>query len=361
MKTNRLILSFFISVFAFCATAQSLAPKITFTSLEHDFGTIAETGGKVSTDFEFTNLGKQPLLIKQVSASCGCTSPQWSREPILPGKIGFIKATFDPTNRPGAFHKTITVVTNADPKTTVLKIIGKVTPRQLTIEDRLPYVFGNLRLKKSHISFLKMTKSEVNTSTFEVVNTSESEAITLAFQNVPKHLKISAHPETLEAKESGSISITYDATLQNDWGFILDRIMIKQNGKVDYNHRLGVSVTIEEDFSKLSSNEIEKAPVAKFDSPNFNFGSIKEGEKVSHNFILSNSGESNLIIRKIKPSCGCTAVVAGKTVIAPGESTDIKAVFASKGRRGRQYKSVTVITNAPNNQNMTLRITGDVK
>ncbi len=361
MKTRNLILSFAFLLTAFYVGAQSMAPKISFNTFEHDFGTIAEAGGKVSTSFEFTNLGKNPLLIQRVSASCGCTSPEWSREPILPGNKGFIKATFDPTNRPGAFHKTITVVTNAEPQTTVLKITGNVTPRQLTIEDRFPYVFGNLRLKKSHISFLKMTKSDVKTSTFEVVNTSDTEPIALDFQNVPKHMKIAAHPETLEPKAEGTITITYDATLQDDWGFILDRVMIKQNGKVDYNHRLGVSVTIEEDFSKLSEKELANAPVAKFDSPNFNFGTIKEGEKVSHNFILSNEGKSNLIIRKIKPSCGCTAVVAGQTVIAPGESTDIKAVFASQGRRGRQYKSVTVITNAPNSQLMTLRITGDVK
>lgn len=341
--------------------AQSVTPKITFNTVEHDFGSISESAGKVSTTFEFTNLGSQPLIIQSVSASCGCTSPEWSKAPVLPGAKGFIKATFDPSNRPGAFHKTITVNTNAEPKTSILKIVGKVTPKEPTIEDKFPYVFGDLRLKKSHISFLKMTKDDVNTSTFEVINTSSDKAITLGFQNVPTHLKVSSFPEKLEPGKQGTITIVYDATLQNDWGFILDRVMLKQNGEVDYNHRLGISVTIEEDFTKLSSKELKNAPVATFDSPNFNFGSITEGEKVTHNFKLTNEGKSNLLIRKIKPSCGCTAVVAGKTVIEPGETTDIKAVFASKGRRGRQYKSISVITNAPSNQLMTLRITGDVK
>ena len=105
-------------------------PTIKFNETEHDFGTIKEEIGSVSTQFEFTNTGKSPLIIQRVSASCGCTTPSYTKEPILPGKSGKIDATYSTTARPGAFNKTITVYTNVPDTVYVLSIKGNVTPRK---------------------------------------------------------------------------------------------------------------------------------------------------------------------------------------------------------------------------------------
>ena len=82
--------------------------------------------------------------------------------------------------------------------------------------------------------------------------------------------------------------------------------------------------------------------------------------RVDHNFVVKNIGKSNLIIRKVKASCGCTATNPEKTVLAPGESTNIKTTFNSKGKSGRQNKSVTVVTNDPKSTSTMLRLTGNV-
>jgi hypothetical protein len=74
---------------------------------------------------------------------------------------------------------------------------------------------------------------------------------------------------------------------------------------------------------------------------------MKQGEKKDHTFNLTNDGKSELIIRNVRSSCGCTAVAPSKKVIAPGESVPIKVTFDSRGKRGRQSKSITVITNDP--------------
>jgi len=97
---------------------------IAFDKYKHDFGTIKESAGKVSTVFTFTNLGDSPLIISKVEASCGCTTPEWTREPIAPGGQGYVKATYDPANRIYFFERSLTVYSNGNPSKIDLSIQG---------------------------------------------------------------------------------------------------------------------------------------------------------------------------------------------------------------------------------------------
>jgi len=108
------------------AKAISTEPGATvgFDKYKYDFGTIKENDGKVSTVFIFTNLGDSPLLISKVDASCGCTTPEWTREPVLPCEQGYIKATYNPVNRLNFFERSLTVYTNGIPSKIVLTIQG---------------------------------------------------------------------------------------------------------------------------------------------------------------------------------------------------------------------------------------------
>lgn len=105
-------------------------PIAKFTKLNHDFGTVYEKDGKVSYLFKFTNTGQKVLLITEVKASCGCTTPKWSKKPIPPGEDGFIKVTYDPKNRPGPFNKTITITNNSQENKIQLTIKGDVIPKK---------------------------------------------------------------------------------------------------------------------------------------------------------------------------------------------------------------------------------------
>jgi hypothetical protein len=102
-------------------------PVLQFTDTVHNFGTIRE-GEKVEHTFSFTNTGKAPLLISGASASCGCTVPDFPREPITPGKTGIIRVSFDSKGKPGLQDKTVTVSANTARGQHYLKIISEVTP-----------------------------------------------------------------------------------------------------------------------------------------------------------------------------------------------------------------------------------------
>ncbi|HBG57210.1 DUF1573 domain-containing protein [Proteiniphilum sp. UBA1028] len=120
---------FFTVLWGSMAVAQQ-KPGMDFARTEHNFGTIKEELGAVTTQFEFTNHGKSPLIIQRVSASCGCTTPSYTREPVLPGKKGTISVKYSTVRRPGTFNKTITVYTNVPDTVYVLTIKGNVVPKQ---------------------------------------------------------------------------------------------------------------------------------------------------------------------------------------------------------------------------------------
>tara|TARA_B100001123_G_C14825403_1_gene833963 strand:+ start:331 stop:702 length:372 start_codon:yes stop_codon:yes gene_type:complete len=109
----------------FVLTSFSQKSNISFDEREHNFGDIEEKGGKVSHKFTFTNNGKNPLRILSVKPSCGCTTPDWTKDEIKPGNQGYIIAEYNPKGRPGVFRKSLSIVTN-DNQRALIFIKGKV-------------------------------------------------------------------------------------------------------------------------------------------------------------------------------------------------------------------------------------------
>ena len=102
------------------------APEIVFETETIDYGTIEHNANGVR-EFKFKNTGKEPLVISNGVGSCGCTVPEWPKEPIKPGESGVVKVKYA-TDRVGAFEKTVTLTSNAKSSTKVLKIKGTVKP-----------------------------------------------------------------------------------------------------------------------------------------------------------------------------------------------------------------------------------------
>ena len=129
MKNTLLTLAFFLSgIFAnsvYCqGDIQIGIPEITFEKTLHDYGVIDQYGNG-EYEFKFTNTGTAPLLIKLAKGTCGCTVPEWSREPIQPGALSTIIVSYD-TKRVGTFAKGVTITANTEPNISNLKIKGEV-------------------------------------------------------------------------------------------------------------------------------------------------------------------------------------------------------------------------------------------
>ena len=124
MNMKKLAVLLFIGLLSLGVSAQEKVAKIEFETETVDYGEI-EKGSDGVRVFEFTNTGTAPLIISKVSSSCGCTIPKKPEEPIMPGESGEIQVKYD-TNRPGPIRKAITVISNADTPTKILKIKGNV-------------------------------------------------------------------------------------------------------------------------------------------------------------------------------------------------------------------------------------------
>lgn len=130
-KTNMkrivfLLLSLSLSVSFLMAQSKKSAPKAEFAVGVHDFGKIKESVGKVTCTFKFKNTGDQPLIIQRVQATCGCTSPSYTKEPVLPGKEGEVTVVYSATGNVGSFEKRLTVFTNVPDEVYILTIKGEV-------------------------------------------------------------------------------------------------------------------------------------------------------------------------------------------------------------------------------------------
>jgi hypothetical protein len=355
MKRSLSLLAFLLVVAALAAQ-----PKLDFTTTRYDYGTIKEGEGKKEAVFNFTNTGDSVLVITRVQPSCGCTASEYTKSPIPPGGKGFVNAVFDPRGYSSRFAKSISVYSNARPAVTVLIIEGQVEPREKTVEELYTFAVGPVRFQSNHLAFTTTKKTEKKVRVMPVINTSKEPA-KIEFEGVPAHLSLKVSPAVLKPGEKGMIEGTYDAKLNSsNWGNVNDLVRIKVNDQPQPNVYLYVSANLVEDFSDMSSQELATAPVLKLESNTVDFGTVKQNSSADVEFVFTNEGKSDLIIRHVKAGCGCTALMPTENVIKPGDKGSIKAKFNSGGYKGQIYKNIFIYTNDPKNSEVMLMIKGEV-
>jgi len=244
---KRLFFIFSLLIFAFAAKSQVAATKMQLSATEHDFGTFKEEAGRQTFDFIVTNTGTEPLVIQNVVASCGCTTPDWTRQPIPIGAKGKITAIYDPKDRPGQFNKTLSVYSNTKPEVVVLVIKGEVIPHEKTVEELFTFPVGAVRFESNHLAFTNVKKTEKKMRVMQLINTS-AQPVKVEFDAIPAHLTLKSNPETLKPGQKGMIEGTYDATKNGGWGNVSDMVKIKLNGVVQENVYYYVSANLVEDF-----------------------------------------------------------------------------------------------------------------
>jgi hypothetical protein len=165
---------------------------------------------------------------------------------------------------------------------------------------------------------------------------------------------------TIAPKEQATVEFEFDSRLTDEWDYVVNRIPLLINGKETANNIVSATALIREDFSGYTTEELNNAPRFEVDKTTFNFGTINQKSKVNHEYRVTNSGKTDLIIRKVSASCGCTVVKPEQNVIKPGESTTLQVSFNPEGKSGDQNYAITVISNDPKNYKKILRLEGKV-
>ncbi len=131
VEMKRIIFYLLFMIMGIGLVAAQEKAEIEFDKTTHDFGKVSKENATVSCSFTFTNVGNLPLVIHQATASCGCTVPEYTQEPVLPGETGTIKITFNGSHQyPGHFKKTITLHTNTESGISRLYIEGTLISKE---------------------------------------------------------------------------------------------------------------------------------------------------------------------------------------------------------------------------------------
>ena len=336
-------------------------PTAQFDKKVHDYGVIKEQDGPAKCIFTVTNIGDDTLRITGVRPSCGCTASNYTKEGIAPGASGTIEATYNPANRPGNFNKAITVTLNdPDNATVVLSIKGQVTAKPKTKADFYPNKLGNLRFKTNHLALQEVKDTETKVDTFWLYNEGTA-PINIKFNELPEHIKAEIKDPVMQPDMESYIAITFNAGTKKDYGYVFDKFFLSTDDSDQPEKLLYVSANIVQDFSWMSEKQLKKAPHILFETETFDFGVVNSGDKVEYSFSFQNTGKSTLKILKTKASCGCTATEPEKTELKKNEKSVIKIVFNTAGRKGKQHKTITVITNDPEKPVIVLHVQGDVE
>lgn len=338
-----------------CVLAQ-VAKPLQFREEIFDFGSIKEQSGPAVHEFSFTNNSDRHIKILTVQASCGCTTPDWSKDPVAPGKSGFIHASYNPKGRPGYFNKSLTVTTDFDANPIILQIKGQVAVDGETENIQFQSANGNWKLKSGSFNMGKVyLKDEFTVRDFQVLN-GGTKPITFSGKHAgPSYIKVDVHPKVLAPGEKGNIKISYNGKMKGKYGFQSDNIELVTDDESNSTKSFSVYATLEDQFPQLSADELANAPQLRVQVTSVDFGRVRPHAASVREVQFYNTGKRELDIKSLQGNCTCITASAEKTSIKPGESSSLKISFNPQDRKGSLQKAVTIYSNDP--QNPIQRIT----
>lgn len=345
--------------------AQSEA-KITADELTYNFGTIAESEGLASHAFVVKNAGNAPLVITRVTASCGCTQPEWTKEPIASGKTGEVKVTYNPKGRPGPFYKTVSIFSNGKKGSYTLAIKGNVTPKTDRPTFTYPYSIGDLKLHTKTILFSSIRPDETQGENISIMNDGKA-SVALHLGKGPSYLTAEINPKTLQPGESGEITFLLDAHEAKRLGRISVEIplVVEAAGKKAVTETISVAANIIDNFSKMTAAEKANAPIAELSGTLLNFGVLPDkgsiipliGGKVSGTVDITNTGKSPLMIHSFTTDDERIDISGGKKQIKPGTTATFKISIRPKDIKTKLEALINVVCNDPNGPVRLIKVT----
>ena len=344
------------------------ADVIRFDKKVHDFGDVLMAEGPVSCTFTFTNIGSRPIVVHNVISSCGCTTPDWTREPVRPGADGVIKATFSNDQGPFPFDKTLTVYVGVGSSSldrpVLLRLRGVSHEQKKDLDELFPTKVGPLGLRKTETSLGYIDQGVLKSDQMQIANLSKSD-LTVETATADNGLIISVSPNPVPARSMARLTYTVDPRkLGGDaWGKKRFEASFKLNGKA-YPDKLSITTVIKDNFDSLTKEQIAAAAVPVIDRSYFEFGQVKKGASVTAVYSIKNKGKNPLVIHSIEGQAGASQVLGQMPVtVKPGGKAEIKVKFdtSSLEYTGEVIEVLTVITNAPSKPILNLFITGNVK
>ncbi len=335
---------------------------VRFDHEKWNFGDVAEDGGKVEHTFVFTNVSSKPVVVLDVTSGCGCTTPSYSRKPVMRGEKGEIVVSFDPMNRPGHFSKGISVQISGSTEPVTLLVEGVVTPRVKSTEELYPFdMGGGVRFDSNFRAFAYVGRGERVEESIGWINTSGRD-VRLSFEELERSgmLRIEA-PRMLKAGEKGAIVIAYEVPSDSDrYGTLSDVLGVDIDGR---RARTMLSVhAIAVDRHDTAADDMS-SPKGELSKKFIKFGDVKHGRTVADASVeFANMGDNELVIRAVEwqsKALKCS-LKAGDRIAAGGKTVVKFTLDTSEVDYGVWVDRVRIITDDPSRPMQTLRVTAVV-
>jgi archaellum component FlaG (FlaF/FlaG flagellin family) len=371
LHTKQIITTFIILLLTGSAAYAQKGAIIGSDTQTYDFGFIAEADGLATHSFTIKNTGSATLVINRITASCGCTQPEWSKAPIAPGSTGEVKISYDPKGRPGPFYKSITIHSNAGNERLTLYVKGTVKNRTIELPAIIyPYSMGNLKLQTKNIQYSRIYPGEALEEIIRTKNEGNAPLI-IHHSKVPDYLTIEISPDTLKPEETGEISITFHTGKVKKMGRISSYLplTVESDGKKK-NGLIHVAANIINNYSRISASEKAKAPAAQFSQTLLDFGKLPEksgniisfigiGGKESESLTITNTGQSPLLIYSITCDNELVEISGGKKELKTGASSTYKISIRPKDIKTKLEAFIHIVSNDPNGPVRLIKVTAE--
>lgn len=318
---------------------------IQFIDTIHDFGVFEETKQPMSCQMRYTNVGDSLLMIKRVQPTCGCTVSEYSQAPLAPGDTASLTLTYTPLDRPGPFSRDVLVYTTGGTRKSVIAIQGRMIGTEASLRNFYEYRQGHYYLTKDVLPVGEMTRAVANNYANTTLYNSLNDSVILKVIDCPDH--ISMHFASQRVPQAGAtlVAAFYDNVLAPELGFNCDTVTLgavhRSDTTVVDTIRLTVTAVIHQDFSALSREQLQSAPVAILSA------TMLPPDQAA--FTVTNGGNDPLEVKRIyNPDGHLAQADCSRRLLKQGEQATItvKPRPIANGKAVNEIP-VTVITNDP--------------
>ena len=314
-------------------------------------------GHPVTAVYEMRNSGNQPLTIKDVRTSCGCTTVDWPSTAIAAGKNFQITVRYDAQTM-GHFDKQIGIESNAADTMMVLSLHGVVVPSLATFVGKYDYKIDDLRLDHNDVEFDDVNRGDKPVQQIHIINKGE-QTLQPVVMHLPSYLKASVSPTQLAPGHSGVVTLMLDSRAIRDFGLTQSSIYLGMfpGDKVAPEKEISVSAVILPDFDHLTDAQRANAPKMILSAEKIDLGHFDGKDKKKGVLEITNTGKSTLKVRSLQMFTTGLEVSLNKTQIEPGKTAKLKVTaYAKQLRKARSKPRILMITNDPNQTKVILNV-----
>lgn len=347
VKCNNMIKKYvMISAVGLMAALGAHAQKIVFEKNVVDAGSTL-WHRPVTAVFRFTNKGKDPLVVRDVDAGCGCMEPEWTKQPVPKGDKGEIRITYDAALL-GHLDRYIDVYTNAGAQPVRLRMKARVHDgEKKTIEDMYPYSIDDIRLSTSDVEFPEVQAGDSAMAEIDIVNGGK-DVYTPTLMHLPAYITAEYKPEMIARGRRGKIRLTLHSDKLPNLGLNQTNVYLARfsGDKVGANNEISLSAVLLPDLQSAAG--FAKQPKFTISSTELNLGVLGKKKKLTGMVTLTNDGDGVLKLSKIQAFNQAITVMLKTTELQPGESVNMKIVVDARflGMSKAQPR-VLIITNDP--------------